>query len=729
MLRWIVQGTIIFAAITLRCGPARAANEGQADLDRAAEAKLSAQNLGDLAKVITLIDGALDKGLDPDNKRFAESLLASTLVERATVLAAVVFKSDPSDARSPQLRNVALADLERAVKIEEKQPEAHFLIARLNLLPGGDRQRAAKALDKTIEQTGDPKQKADALLLRSGLEGSADRKPADLNAAVRVAAEQSGQRWAILIGVDDYAEVRKLKYCGADQRALRDRLVASGFPDNQVFLLHDEAKESKYRPLKANIERQLDLVLKLVERNDLVVVGFSGHGVHLDGKSYLCPTEARLGDPKTLVSLDRVYEELNKCPASLKVVLVDACRNDPRPGGERSLAPTDETNRFAAALERPPQGILLLTSCAPGQISMEEEEFGHGVFMHYLLDGMSGKADVDRNDRVSLVELYKYVNQETKVYVARKFNGFQTPALKGTIDDDFDISRSLGLAKEITNSIGMKLILIPAGEFMMGSPEGDKGRESDEHPHRVRITKPFYLGAHEVTLGQFLEFYHRANYKTEAERDGKGGWGYTGDRESPFKQSPEYVAWNSGFPQTKDHPVVNVSWNDAVAFCEWLGRKEGKTYRLPTEAEWEYACRAGTTTRYYFGDDSEGLVRAGNVRDMTTKATFPGWTTESGSDGYVFTAPVGRFQPDPFGLYDMHGNVWEWCADWAGGDYYQSSPVDDPTGPASGSFRESRGGSWYDAPGSCRAANRNCSSPDYRSFNLGFRVALVPAGK
>ena len=131
--------------------------------------------------------------------------------------------------------------------------------------------------------------------------------------------------------------------------------------------------------------------------------------------------------------------------------------------------------------------------------------------------------------------------------------------------------------------------------------------------------------------------------------------------------------------------MVNVSWNDAVAFCKWLSRKEGKTYRLPTEAEWEYACRAGTTTRYYSGDDPETLAKVANVADATAKAKFPDWKwTIKASDGYVFTAPVGQFKPNAFGLYDMHGNAWQWCADWYGKDYYGKSPVDDPKGPDTG---------------------------------------------
>ena len=170
--------------------------------------------------------------------------------------------------------------------------------------------------------------------------------------------------------------------------------------------------------------------------------------------------------------------------------------------------------------------------------------------------------------------------------------------------------------------------------------------------------------------------------------------------------------------------MVYVTWNDAVAFCKWLSKKEGKTYRLPTEAEWEYACRAGTTTRYYSGDDSESLAKVGNVADATAKAEFPNWTWAiKASDGYVFTSPVGQFRPNAFGLYDMHGNASQWCADRYGKDYYAESPVDDPAGPVSGRDRVLRGGPWDERPDIARSANREKSRPDLPIDNAGFRVA------
>ncbi len=191
--------------------------------------------------------------------------------------------------------------------------------------------------------------------------------------------------------------------------------------------------------------------------------------------------------------------------------------------------------------------------------------------------------------------------------------------------------------------------------------------------------------------------------------------------------SEEYSWRNTGFEQTDEHPVVNVSWNDAVAFCKWLSRKEGKTYRLPTEAEWEYACRAGTTTRYYSGDDPETLAKVANVADAAAKAQFPDWNHGiKASDGYVFTSPGGQFKPNAFGLYDMHGNVSQWCSDWYSEDYYTKSPTDDPTGPDSGIERVLRGGCWDSVFPSAARDHGSPGGPHFpstRNCCTGFRVA------
>jgi formylglycine-generating enzyme len=297
---------------------------------------------------------------------------------------------------------------------------------------------------------------------------------------------------------------------------------------------------------------------------------------------------------------------------------------------------------------------------------------------------------------------------------------------------------------ETANSVGMKLVLVPAGEFWMGGQESAKELVAafptyrrppdffkDEYPrHRVRITKPFQLGKYEVTVAQFRRFTKETGYKTEAEKDGLGGWGYDAATGKCRGRDVKFNWRNPGFKQTDDQPVIDVTWNDATAFCKWLSRKEKKTYRLPTEAEWEYACRAGTTTRYNNGNNPEKLAQVANVGDDRGRTTFPHvQELDLPKDGQVtFTVAVGKFPPNRFGLCDMHGNVWEWCSDWYGADYYARSPVDDPSGPDSGTKHVRRGGAWHSFPLWARASFRNWNSPQSRCVNLGFRVAAEVVG-
>ena len=298
----------------------------------------------------------------------------------------------------------------------------------------------------------------------------------------------------------------------------------------------------------------------------------------------------------------------------------------------------------------------------------------------------------------------------------------------------------LGIPAVIKSSAGIRLVLIPAGEFLMGcqepaqdlvaafAPYQRKPEDfSDEYPrHRVRITNPFYLGKYEVTVGEFRRFTLDAGYRTEAEADGEGGWGYNPATGRCEGRRPESTWRNPGFPQSDRHPVLNVSWNDAVAFCQWLSRKEGKIYRLPTEAEWEYACRAGSTTRYFGGDDPNGLDRTARTADARGRNDFPHVADLDipKDKDQAFTVPAGSFPPNAFGLCDMHGNVWEWCADRYSEDYYASSPLDDPRGPDSGNLRVRRGGAWNSFPLWARSSFRNWNTPDSRCVNLGFRIVL-----
>ena len=276
------------------------------------------------------------------------------------------------------------------------------------------------------------------------------------------------------------------------------------------------------------------------------------------------------------------------------------------------------------------------------------------------------------------------------------------------------------LPKERTNAGGVSLVLVPAGTFTMGSPPGEEDRLAEERPHEVEITRPFHMGRFEVTIGQFKAFVADTGYRTEAERDAKGGRGFDGKE---FVYKPEFTWKKLYFDQTDYHPVVVVSWTDATAYCEWLTRKDGRPHRLPTEAEWEYACRAGTTTRFHAGDKDDDLKPHGNIADAALQAKWRDafWAVKW-DDGHPFTSPIARFRPNAFGLFDLHGNAWEWSGDWYAEDSYRASPRRDPRGPAAGTDRVARGGAWSTQPKFCRCAYRDWHEPTYRSDCVGFRV-------
>jgi formylglycine-generating enzyme required for sulfatase activity len=243
------------------------------------------------------------------------------------------------------------------------------------------------------------------------------------------------------------------------------------------------------------------------------------------------------------------------------------------------------------------------------------------------------------------------------------------------------LKKRLGFPAELildVRGIRLELVLIRPGRFLMGSPVSEKMRWEDEIQHEVVISRPFYMSRYEVTQ----KLYEKV----------------MGTNPSGFKGA--------------DNPVENVSWHDAMAFCSEAGLAAGRPLRLPTEAEWEYACRAGTQTPFYTGEtigtdlanydgrDIYGEGRKGRFRKRTT--------------------PVGSFKPNPWGLYDMHGNVWEWCLDWYG--RYPEGRVEDPKGAERGDCRVLRGGSWSNVPRYCRSATRYWISPNSRDLNVGFRV-------
>ncbi len=273
-------------------------------------------------------------------------------------------------------------------------------------------------------------------------------------------------------------------------------------------------------------------------------------------------------------------------------------------------------------------------------------------------------------------------------------------------------STSDGDPKQAAIMATERMVSIPAGTFLMGSPESEAERRNDEPQHEVTISNDFLMSRYEVTVGEFRRFVTVSGYQTEAETGG------------------DVVMEDAWEKYADDHPVVLVSWNDAVAYCNWLSKEEGlppaytisgdtvtwnreaNGYRLPTEAEWEYACRAGTVTPFSTGNNittSEANYNGNYPYNGNAKGIYRKWMTA-----------VGSFAANPWGLYDMHGNVWEWCWDWFGD--YSSDSETDPAGAASGVFRVIRGGSWSNDGQFVRSAYRYCNIPVFRYYNYGFRL-------
>lgn len=342
-------------------------------------------------------------------------------------------------------------------------------------------------------------------------------------------------------------------------------------------------------------------------------------------------------------------------------------------------------------------------------------------------------------------QVVRGTTQDVRIRIVRPV---RPPLVLMTLDDAKKLPREWGTFLKRSpvekNSLDAELVLIPPGEFLMGSdrefvrksilpllkkldklplPEKSDPRLNPESPpHRVQITRPFYLSKTEVTVGQFKKFVVAKNYLPESSTKGsKGGTGIESGK-PPAERKPEFT-WltpGPGYRPSDDHPVTNITWKDAEAFCAWLSEKEKQTYRLPTEAEWEYACRAGSTDLWSFGDD----WRESNLRLYS-------WCAIPFKTGNPTTPnKAGLKRPNAFGLEDMHGNAAEMCSDWWSPTYYdrcvKEGIVADPKGPAPAGSpgRVLRGGSFLDSPLLMRSAYRSFLDPALGHVHVGFRVVL-----
>ena len=535
-------------------------------------------------------------------------------------------------------------------------------------------------------------------------------------------AEAEGKRYALVVGVRRYGKPFKpLATAEADALAFEQALRSLGF--NLIVTMTSEADEPLRRPTSArNILDQLDGLLKEKEKSDTVLVFLSGHGIQLTGdkpdahgnkETYFCPEETRVKDRTTLVPISVVMKKLAGCPAERKLLLVDSCREEMLSEDEEKKAgETIEAKPVGSPRPPPPAGLAALFSCGPGETSHafkdlgqgRSKDVGHGAFTHFALKYQRGEADSLRyqKNQLPIDELAAYVRRETHDYVFDKLSTQQTPELLvpgglrpwslGELARPSDpfAGKSAGDAKELAPRTRFRWC--PAGTFTMGTI----GTTGSDAPVQVTLTRGFWLCETEVTQGQFQAVMQSTPWKGKVN----------------VKEGLDYAA-------------SYISHDDAVAYCEKLTKQEraggrlpaGWKYVLPTEAQWEYACRAGTTTKYSFGDDESRLSDYG---------WWGGIIGDGNAKTEQYAHRVAQKKSNPWGLQDMHGNVWEWCADWYGAELPGGR---DPLGASSGSLRVNRGGCWYNVASGCRSAVRSWGSPGNRDYFLGFRVAGVPSSE
>jgi formylglycine-generating enzyme required for sulfatase activity len=561
-------------------------------------------------------------------------------------------------------------------------------------------------------------------------------------------------RWAVIVGISKYQYSNlNLKYADRDAEDLYQLLLTpkgGGFQPDHIFKLTNEQATT------AEINRALRSFLKKPAREDLVLIYFACHGAPDPDRPSTVYLLTHDTDPNDIAATALPMEDIDRALKGILhsekvIILADTCHSAAIGGGIGRRSVDDSMmNQFLQQMSQSKGGVALLTSAEANEVSFEDPQWGdgHGVFTHYLLEGMRGAADRDDNGIVTVGELFEYVRDQvqratdyrqhpsigTNAYdrnmpiaisdetrFIASSTSIETPVrtrassqaqsfkfetatviVKALVsgESSIEINRRNGTAEFFAEKLDehtvLEMVSIPGGNFIMGSPDSEEEQQDEEGPqHMVRVPS-FWMGRYAVTQSQwFAVATDLPKINIELEPD------------------PSY---SKGLHR----PVERVSWYAAVEFCNRLSQKTGKPYRLPSEAEWEYACRARTTTPFHFGETiTPDLVNYdGN------------YTYGAGSKGVCReqTTEVGSFLPNAFGLYDLHGNVWEWCADhWH--ENYQGAPVDGSAwitdDEASG--RLLRGGSWGFNPRYCRSAYRNRSVPDDRYDVIGFRVVFSAA--
>jgi len=526
---------------------------------------------------------------------------------------------------------------------------------------------------------------------------------------------QSEKRTALVIGNAAY-ESGALRNPINDARAIGRALADLSF---EVTLKENLDQKQMKREIQAFGEK--------LQKGGVGLFYYAGHGVQVNGHNYLIPVGAAIEHEKQVeyeaVDMGAVLSEMDYAHARMNIVILDACRDNPFARSFRSIS------QGLASIDAP-TGTLIAYATAPGSVA-NDGQGENGVYTGELIKAMVQPG-------LKIEDVFKQVRSA----VREATGGRQVPWESSSLEGDFYFlwpppkpavqpastppqlnppgapERSASGPAEEPASRGEKPIKtsktwkepvtglvfawVPGGCFLMGSPISEKDRSEDEGPVHEVCIDGFWISQTVVTNAQFKQFQ-----KDHDSRD-YAGHSLNGDAQ----------------------PAVYVSWVDANNFSQWLSGQNGGQYnfRLPTEAEWEYACRAGSETSRYWGEDATRACIYENVADYTAARQLGIKPVHECDDGYATTAPVGSFRPNPLGLYDMLGNVLEWCADVYGVDSYVRHDRNNPqnTDESMGQSRVIRGGCWHGSVGSIRCAIRGSGLPNSMSDDLGFRIVREP---
>lgn len=508
----------------------------------------------------------------------------------------------------------------------------------------------------------------------------------------------SQSRVALVVGNASYSK-NFLKNPVNDAKAFARALAETGF---DVTLKTDTTKKEFTQAINA-FGRKL-------QKGGTGLFYYAGHGIQVHGRNYLLPIDMKIESESDVeyeaVDAGRILGKMQDAGNRLNIVILDACRDNPfvrgfGSAGSRGLAQMDA-----------PTGSFIAYATRPGAEASDGDE-NHSPYTAALLKHI-------KEPELSIEHFFKKVRKD----VITRTQGKQVPWDSSSLVGDFYFSGTVSKTaitstRKVPNqpaatpstpqpalqststtwhdsTTGMEFIFIKGGCFQMGSAASNLERQEDEGPIHEVCVDDFYMGKFEVTNEQFRKYL-------------------------PTHSSGEY----EGISLNGDNqPAVLISWTDARNYARWLSEQSGKQYRLPTEAEWEYAAKAGKNVSRFWDNSEDSACSHASVADQSAKNLWRSWKTHDCNDGYPATAPVGSFPPNRFGLHDMLGNVWEWCSDWYDQNYYTNSPRKNPAGPERGIYRAGRGGGWVGNPSFLRIEDRSFDTPDKKYNDLGFRLTL-----